>query len=122
VWKGDESLSSHYDTSIYYDGFLYGLDGRQEEGARLRCVAFKTGKVRWTQDDFGCAALLFADGRILALTEAGDLVSFEPNPEAYREKGRAKVLGSPCRAPLALANGKLYGRDGKKLVCWKLKD
>jgi outer membrane protein assembly factor BamB len=121
VWKGDASLSNHYDTSIYHDGFLYGIDGRQEQGAQLRCVEFKSGKVRWTQEGFGCASLLLADGRIVALTEDGDLVSFEPDPEGYREKSRARVLGKPCRAPLALADGKLYARDSKKLVCWNLK-
>jgi outer membrane protein assembly factor BamB len=121
VWKGDNSLSNHYETSIYHDGFLFGIDGRQEQGAQLRCVEFKTGKVRWTQEGFGCASLLFADGRIIALSEDGDLVSFEPNADGYLEKARAHVLGKPCRAPLALANGKLYGRDTKKLVCWNLK-
>ena len=37
------------------------------------------------------------------------------------EKARAQLLTGPCRSPLALANGLLYGRDAKKLVCWKLK-
>ncbi len=33
VWKSDEVLSCHYDTPVYQDGHLYGIDGRQEEGA-----------------------------------------------------------------------------------------
>src|SRR5262249_11630025 len=45
VWKGDDSLSCHFGTPVYHKGFLYGFDGRQEEGARLRCVEWKTGKV-----------------------------------------------------------------------------
>jgi len=121
VWKSDEVLSNHYATSIVSGGFLYGFDGRQEEGARFRCVEWKSGKVRWTQEGFGCGSLVLADGHLLVLTEAGDLVSVEATPEAYREKARAKVLSSPCRAQLALANSKLYGRDNRKLVCWNLK-
>ena len=35
---GDESLSCHYNTPVHYRGHLYGIDGRQESGARLRCV------------------------------------------------------------------------------------
>jgi hypothetical protein len=31
------------------------------------------------------------------------------------------VLGSPCRAYPALANGRLYAHDGKKLVCLDLR-
>jgi outer membrane protein assembly factor BamB len=121
VWKNDESLSNHYDTSVYVGGNLYGLDGRQEEGARLRCVEFKTGKVQWTKEGFGCASIISADGRLIALTEGGDLVLIEPDGKEYKEKARASVLSSPCRAPLALANGKLYARDGKSLICWNVK-
>jgi outer membrane protein assembly factor BamB len=121
VWKGDETLSNHYDTSVYHDGHLYGLDGRQEQGAQLRCVELKTGKVAWTETGFGCASLILADGRYFALAENGDLVLFEASPKAYRELARAAVLTGPCRSPLALANGRLYARDNKKLVCWDVK-
>ena len=51
----------------------------------------------------------------------GELVLVEATPEAYREKARAMVLSRPCRAEIALADGKLYGRDNRKLVCWELK-
>lgn len=121
VWKGDKVLSNHYNTSIVHAGFLYGFDGRQEEGARLRCVELKTGKVRWTREEFGCGSMILADGNLIVLTEDADLVLVEATPEAYREKARASVLSRPCRAEIALAGGKLYGRDNKKLVCWELK-
>jgi outer membrane protein assembly factor BamB len=122
VWKGDESLSSHYNTPVQLDGYLYGIDGRQEHGARLRCVELKTGQVKWEKERFGCASLILADGYVIALTEAGDLVLIEATPEGYREKSRAAVLRAPpCRAEMALADGKLYGRDGKRLVCWNVK-
>jgi outer membrane protein assembly factor BamB len=121
VWQSDEVLSAHYGTPLRRGDFLYGCDGRQEEGARLRCVEWKMGKVRWTREGFGCGSLLLADGRLLALTEAGDLVLLEATPEAYRELARATVLDGTCRAPLALANGRLYGRDERKLICWNLK-
>ena len=34
---------------------------------------------------------------------------------------RASLLTVPCRAHPALADGRLYARDGRKLVCWSLK-
>jgi outer membrane protein assembly factor BamB len=122
VWKGDGSLSCHYNTPVVHDGHLYGIDGRQEQGARLRCVELKTGRVKWQKERFGCASLILADGRLIALTEGGDLVLIEPTPEGYREASRAAVLRAvPCRAEIALADGRLYGRDGRKLVCWDVK-
>ncbi len=122
VWSGKKSLSSHYNTPVEKDGYLYGIDGRQEAGARLRCVELKTGEVKWEKEGFGCASMILADGQIIALTEDGDLVLIDPTPEGYREKSRAAVLrATPCRAEMALADGRLYGRDGKKLVCWNVK-
>src|SRR5579872_379167 len=73
IWSNDRSLSCHFNTPVVHDGFLYGIDGRQEEGGRLRCIEWKTGKVRWTQENFGCASLLLADGHIIALKEDGEL-------------------------------------------------
>ncbi|HZT82920.1 MAG TPA: PQQ-binding-like beta-propeller repeat protein [Gemmataceae bacterium] len=121
VWSNDESMSNHYSTCVARDGFLYGFDGRQEHGAQLRCVEWKTGKVRWTKERFGCGSMILADGHLIILGERGDLVLAEATPAAYREKARASVLGKPCRAQVALANGKLCGRDTNKLVCWDLR-
>jgi outer membrane protein assembly factor BamB len=121
VWKSDEVLSNHYTTSVAHQGFLYGFDGRQEQGARLRCVEFKTGKVRWTKEGFGCGSMLLADGRLIILTEDGDLVLVAATPNAYQELARARVLTAPSRAPIALADGRLFARDDKRLMCWNLK-
>jgi outer membrane protein assembly factor BamB len=122
LWKSDEALSSHYSNIISHEGHLYGFDGRQESGARLRCVETATGKVKWSRDDFGCGTMVLAEGNLLVLTERGDLVLVEASPARYHERARAHVLDTlPTRAHLALANGLLYGRDGSKLVCWNLR-
>jgi outer membrane protein assembly factor BamB len=120
-WENDESLSAHYSTSVHDAGHLYGFHGRQEEGTEFRCVEWKTGKVRWSKGGFGCASIIRADGQLIVLSEDGELVLVEPTPEAYREKARAAVLDGPVRAHPALSGGRLYARDGKKLVCWSLK-
>lgn len=121
LWKSDDVMSNHYTTCVHSKGYLYGFDGRQEEGARLRCVELKTGKVRWTDNHPGCGSMILAEGRLIILNEHGQLLLVAATPDAYQEKARAQVLTGPCRSPIALANGLLYGRDSQKLVCWKLK-
>jgi outer membrane protein assembly factor BamB len=120
VWKAPDVLSNHYNTSVHHGGYLYGIDGRQEGGAQLRCVELKTGKVRWTHQGFGVASLLLAEGHLITLCENGELALIEATPDAFREKARVKVLTGPCRAELALANGRLYARDNTKLICLNL--
>ena len=61
------------------------------------------------------------DGGLLALAESGDLVRFDASPDGYKERARASVLTKPTRAAPALADGRLYARDGSRLVCVKLK-
>jgi outer membrane protein assembly factor BamB len=121
IWKSDEVMSNHYNTCIHKDGFLYGCDGRQEGGAQLRCVELATGKVRWTKEGSGCANMILAEGRLITLNEDGDLLLLEASPDNYKELARAHVLDRPCRAPLALANGRLYARNDHQLICWNLK-
>jgi outer membrane protein assembly factor BamB len=117
VWQGENILSCHYNTPLLVKGHLYGIDGRQEGGqASLRCVEWDTGKVKWTKEAFGCAGLVHADGLVLACAESGEVVIFDPNPDGYKERGRAAVLDHPVRALPALAGGRLFVRDGKKLV------
>jgi outer membrane protein assembly factor BamB len=121
LWKSDEVMSTHYNTCVQSKGFLYGFHGRQEEGAKLRCVELKTGKVQWTDDHAGCGSLILAQDNLIILNEHGQLILVEATPVSYKEKARAQVLTAPCRSPLALAEGLLYGRDSKKVVCWNLK-
>jgi hypothetical protein len=87
----------------------------------LRCAELATGKVRWTNEGFGCANKILAEGRLITLSEEGDLLLLETNPDEYKELARIHVLDKPCRAPLALANGRLYARNDRKLICWNLK-
>ncbi len=121
VWSNDESLSCHFSTSVHHNGFLYGFDGRQEQGTHFRCVEWKTGKVRWSKDGFGCGSLVLADNQLIVLSEEGELVLVELSEKGYRETARAAVLKGTCRAHLALANGRLYARSGTRLVCWDFK-
>jgi outer membrane protein assembly factor BamB len=121
VWKGDEVMSNHYNTCIHHKGYLYGFEGRQEFGPRLRCVELKSGKVAWTSDRAGCGSMVLAEGNLFILGEDGDLAVVEATPDGYKEKARVSLLGQPCRSQIALANGRLYARDAKKLVCLSLR-
>jgi outer membrane protein assembly factor BamB len=121
LWQSNDVMSNHYTTCIQSNGYLYGFDGRQEEGAKLRCVELKTRKVYWTDDHTGCGSMILAEGNLIVLNEHGQLLLVEASPNSYKEKARAQVLASPCRGPIALANGRLYARDSKNLVSWNLK-
>jgi outer membrane protein assembly factor BamB len=122
VWSSDKAISSQYTTPVRVGDYLYGTHGRADTGAtHLRCVEWKTGAVKWSADRFGVASLIAVDGGLLALTEGGELVRFDASPDGYKERARAAPLTKPTRAAPALADGRLFARDGKQMVCVSLK-
>jgi outer membrane protein assembly factor BamB len=125
IWSGNESLSCHYATPVLWQGYLYGIDGRADPGMNprpsLRCVELKTGRVCWSQEDFGAATVTLAGGQLFILTENGELVRAPVNPKEFHVTARAQILPLGVRACPALANGCLYARSTGKMVCVDLK-
>jgi outer membrane protein assembly factor BamB len=125
VWSGNDSLSCHYATPVLWQGFLYGVDGRADPGMSprpsLRCVELKTGRVTWSQADFGAATVTMAGGQLFILTENGELVRATVNPKEFHVTARAQILPLGVRACPALAGGCFYARSKDKMVCVDLK-
>jgi outer membrane protein assembly factor BamB len=122
VWDNNDTMSSQFSTSVPYEGYLFGVDGRQDMGpGRLRCFDPKTGRVLWTKDNFPISNLIVADGKLVIVTDDGELVLASAAPTAYRELGRARLSRSTTRALPALANGLLYVRDTTRVKCVDLR-
>ena len=121
IWSGDDILSNHYATSVHQDGFLYGFDGRQEQGCNLRCVELKTGKVRWSLDRFGAGTITLAGKNLLVLTEKGELIAAPASSAEFKPVARAQILPYGVRAYPAIADGFFYARSTEKLVCLDLR-
>jgi outer membrane protein assembly factor BamB len=85
------------------------------------CVDARNGEVRWKQPGFGSgkkdyASTIVAGGKLVILTEDGQLLLLAANPEKYTELGRLQECGSTWSFP-ALVGGKLFVRDGRSLLC-----
>jgi outer membrane protein assembly factor BamB len=118
VWKNDDVMSSQFTTCVAKDGYLYGIDGREDVGdAQLRCIDPKAGKIVWSKDGLGKGSLILADGKLVIQTTAGKLFLAEASPKGYRELGSAEVAGPKTFALPALAEGKLYVRGPSELKC-----
>ena len=74
------------------NGFLYGPDGNNSEGAgrsptSLRSLDWRTGEITWTEPKLGFNGLIAVGGKLLVLTEMGELVLVEASSGAYKELG-----------------------------------
>ena len=121
VWTDVDTLNNHYATAVQSGGILYGFHGRQEFGQALRAVDLKTGKVRWSQEQFRAGSILLAGTRLLIMREGGELVLAEASPAAFKPLARAQVLPAVVRAFPALDNGILYVRNETTMVALDLR-
>ena len=115
VWL-NKNMRNHMATSIYHDGHLYGFDE-----ASFKCIDVATGEDKWKMRGLGKGSLMYADGHFFVLSERGKLVLVEATPTAYIEKAGAQILRGKCWTMPSLANGKLYLRNEKEMVCLDLK-
>jgi outer membrane protein assembly factor BamB len=120
VWASDEALSNHYATSIYKDGYLYGFHGRQEQGQELRCVEWKTGKVKWSVPSLGAGSVTLAGTHLFVLKEDGELLIAPADPKGFHAVKKVKVSPAGLRAYPALAGGRLYVRTDRELSAWRI--
>lgn len=112
VWE-NKNLRNHMASSVLWEGHLYGVDENQ-----LRCVVFDTGEVKWTDKVSGKGTLSMADGKLIILSERGELLVANPSPAGFKPTARAQVVGGKCWTAPTLANGKIYVRTGPgDLVC-----
>src|SRR5262245_41789273 len=112
----NKDLKINLATPVLVDGHLY-CQGADKDYV---CADAVTGQLKWSQRGFGqgrkdYASTIVVGKRLLVLTEDGQLLLLEPNPEKYTELGRLQVCGNTWSFP-AYADGKLYVRDGRQLM------
>jgi outer membrane protein assembly factor BamB len=127
MWK-NEALTSYFSTPIAVGtDHIYMVTGTKPPAifnqAKLHCLDAKTGKDLWPKPkvvgQYHATLLRTGDSKLLMLEEAGSLVLLDPDPKEYKELARSKVCGHTWAHP-ALANGRLYVRDDKEVICLKL--
>ena len=121
LWTSDEALSNHYANSVHRDGILYGFHGRQEFGPSLRAVELRTGKVRWSQEQFRAGTVTLVGDRLLIVREGGEMILAPASPDAFKPLARAQILPATIRAYPAVSDGFVYVRNENTLVCLDLR-
>ncbi|WP_417730132.1 PQQ-binding-like beta-propeller repeat protein [Rosistilla oblonga] len=117
VWSGDDILSSQYNSGIVRDGYVYGIHGREDMGAAtLRCIELATGKIQWSEEDYGVAHLIGVGDRLIAQRTDGTLELFAADRTKFQSLGKMELPPGTYRALPALSGGKLICRmsDGEQ--------
>jgi outer membrane protein assembly factor BamB len=135
VWRGKKTngLYPINMTPWVEDGYMYGVD----QTGHLRCVKTATGERVWESTapfdgkpaNAGTAFIVKNGDRFFLFTEKGDLIIAKLTPEKYEEVSRAKLLAPTLTAfgrsvvwsHPAFADGCVFARNDKEIVCYSLK-
>ena len=109
VWFS-RNLKAHFNSPVHLGGYVYGIDGEAGKKSALVCLDLATGDEKWRAPSVN-GSLILAGDKLLALSEAGDLILADAAPQGYREIARKKVIGGRCWVQPALANGKVWCRN-----------
>ena len=125
VWSSlgkDSQLRAEWQTPVVHDGHLYGLDNQGGAGpiTNLVCMRLKDHKTVWQKNRFGKSNLILADGKLFLTSMAGEVIIVEASPKEFHELSRATIMETTRQAP-ALADGHLFVRDDKEVVCIDVK-
>lgn len=113
LWK-NKNIRNKMNVSVVWKKNIFGVD----EGGKLVCLDLATGNVAWSQEGFGMGSLMIADGKLIVMSEKGNLVIAEASPEKYTPIAQASVLTGKCWTVPVLANGRIYVRNAKgDVVC-----
>ena len=122
LWRKRNKLMNHWSTPVCIDGHLYGIFGFKLYGdAPLQCVDLKNGEIKWSKSGFGPGGVILVDGKLIATSDAGEVVIVKASMESYSEIGRFKAIEGKCWTHGAFSDGQFYIRSTKEAARFNLK-
>jgi outer membrane protein assembly factor BamB len=137
LWPDSRSLTkrilSNTSTAILRGGYVYSARTNGE----LVCLDAKTGQQVWNADNItdkrsstGASIHLTPQGNsVLLFTDKGELIRAELTPQGYHEISRTLLIAPTYQfgghnvtwSPPAFANGAVFVRNEKELICADLR-
>ena len=123
LYRSTELQTNMFHTVAVHDGAVFGFGGNDSRGF-LHCTNLEDGRLLWKQTGKDWSKdrnLVVADGLLFALTRNDELVLAEASRKGYKELGRVRpgiALGRPQQP--TIANGRLYLRGDRWVVCYRI--
>ncbi len=115
----NSAYQNHWATPVHHAGYLYGIVEKSSHS--LACFSLVGRTNRWITSTVGSgspgyASVIKVGGKLVVLSESGELVLVDPNATAYTEIGRFQALtGTSWNHPV-FSNGRIYARSNSQMV------
>jgi len=116
LWA-NRSMRNHFNSSIFFEGHLYGFNN-----ATLQCVDAADGERKWGKRGFGKGSLTLVEGKLILISDRGRVVLADASSEGYREISAFQALKGKCWTSPTVTAGKLLVRSQTEMACFDLAD
>ncbi len=112
-----KAISAYFNDFVTHRNHLYGFNTEV-----FTCVNLDKGKSKWKERGYGCGqVLLLADQDLLLIvSEKGEAVLVEANPNEHKELARFQAIEGKTWNHPVVAHGRLYVRNGEEAACYQL--
>ena len=122
VYSLKPSLSNKHGGVVLMGKYVYG--DSDATGIPF-CADLMTGEIMWKKrgSGKGSASVIAADGHLYFRYEDGMMTLVKADPGSFQEVSNFKVPGSgdrPSWAHPVILDGRLYLREGDKILCYKI--
>ncbi len=122
LWK-NKNLKNKFTSSIYWNGFIYGLDEDI-----LTCLDANTGERKWKDGRYGYGQVLLTvnpqshDAQLIVLSGSGELALVKADPNAFEELARFQAIEGKTWNYPAIADGRIFVRNAVEMACYDLSE
>jgi len=111
-----KQLKPNFNDFVIHKNNAYGFNGPM-----LACIDIKKGKRKWRGGRYGGQLILLADqDLIVILSEQGELVLVEANPDKFKELARFEAIKGKTWNHPVLVGGVLLVRNGQEMVAYQV--
>jgi hypothetical protein len=110
-------LRPEYPDFVVHQGHAYGFDV-----SIFCCIDLAGGSRCWKGGRYGRGQVVLSEdqGLLLVMSESGEAVLLEANPDRHEELGRFRALDGKTWNHPVIAHGRLYARNAEEMACYEL--
>ncbi|MGV3774097.1 MAG: PQQ-binding-like beta-propeller repeat protein [Verrucomicrobiales bacterium] len=116
LWE-NKNMRNQMNSCVLWEGHLFGFDESE-----LKCLDYKTGKVKWSDRSFGKGSLIVADGHLIIFSDKGELSLAKADAASFERLESFQALGGRDTWQLpAIANGIIYARTRDAIAAFDVR-
>jgi outer membrane protein assembly factor BamB len=119
LWYNNK-VQIHHGNVARIGDYVYGSSG-DFGPAFFVCVNLETGEIEWRKRGFSKSTCIYADGKLILLSEDGQLALATVTPKDMEVHSQAKIFSSRSWSAPTLVGTTLYVRDRKEIIAFDLR-